>query len=479
MESINGGLPPYKKRRDYHKKHNTIRKGVIEYLIKLNIHDNLDDLYTTCIVINGILGTDEYRVCYKALRKMLRPINMDRKEFTLLKTLTFVKERGSDESGKCSMYDISPEYLGGILMANIKDHSIVMIQKKEAEVKFIELDGRLYKTIEECRKETGLTRYEISKSAVKKVIEGLLYKAPYKDVLTKEHFTVPFEYDKASTNEFFHMMEKDVELAKKVYHLHHPSLMTLISYGSGEMSDELTYTYSEAGRRYVYTENGVNIQNVKSIVRELLFNGFYEIDINTCAPTVLIQMDGGQYDFIEEYIEDKSKYRYAIMEYGFFEGSSKQLINSLFFGASPKAKKSSFREDHKGFNLDELFEDELIGGLMEDVTRLYRSLSDSFRNSAEYRNGKFILTNDAGRMKVFQKWNTKQAIAFMYQGAESLIQDVLIEETDSVLLLHDAVVCKTFPNLEDIISKIKAKTGYDVTLSFKKYDKDNFYKGLE
>ena len=479
MESINGGSPPYKKKRDYHKKHTSIRKGIIEYLIRLNIHDNIHDLYTSCIVINGILSTDDYRVCYKTLRNMIRPINMDTKKYNLLKTLTYAEEKGSDESGKCSKYEISPDHLGGLLMANIKDTNIVTAYKKESSVQFVEFDGKLYKTIEECKKETGLTRYEISKGAIRKVIEGLLYKVPYKDILTREHITVPFEYDYLSVKTLFHSLEKDVDLAKELYHIHSPSLMTLIAYGSGIMKDSLIYLYSEAGRRYVQSEKGANIQNVKSIFRELFFNGYYEIDINTCAPNVLIQMDGEGYHYISDYIKEKSKYRLAIMKHGFSESSSKHLINSLFFGASPKYKKSSFRQEHVDFDIDALFEDELVEGLMEDVAKLYRSLSAKIKNNAEYKNGKFIITNVLGRRKVFTQWDSKQAISFMYQGLESKIQDILIEETDSVLLLHDAVVCKTFPNLEDIISKIKAKTGYYVTLSFKKYDKENFYKGLE
>lgn len=479
METINGGLFPCKGKKKISTENNEVKQGIVEYLLKLNIHKNINDLYASCIVVNNILIMDEFRFCAKVLRRLITPLKYDRGEYYLFKELFEIKEKGTDLTGKCTLYDIVPEHKIKILMSIFKSNKMLHIQKKQKEVSFVEYNGKLYKTIEECSKETGLTRYDISKNSVKKIIKSILYKAPYRDKIEMYNsITANCDYKREAVEEFFLSVKNNEVIIRKLMELHTPSLMTVSSYGSGTMPNKLVYFYSEAGRRYLKTKNDANLQTMKAIYRNLFFDDYYELDIQTCAPNILLQMDGGKYPIIEDYIKDKNKYREEVKKYGLTESSSKQFINSLFFGASPKSHQSTFRKNNEDSLIDELFENTLIESLMIEVATLFKSLPDKLKRQAERKDKKFILYNLYGKRKEFERWNSKRAISFMYQGVEASILDIMDGETNAVLLMHDAIITKSLPDIPNLISLIKEKTGYNVTFSHKKYDKDIFFKEI-
>jgi hypothetical protein len=363
------------------------------------------------------------------------------------------------------------------------NEEVVSVKREGYDVPVLEYEGQTYESINQIIKEYGRTKYMINKDVVKKTIKRLLY-------VTKDYdFIDDFSYDyvhRLDVN-FEDVSKLDVEIRagkhQKLFMTGENSALAIARIAKGSFDGSCSYTEGKSGRLFFNHVNGGNLQNMRSIYRELVFHGQYEIDINTAAPTILYQMyrkmGGSKLIEVEDYIESKELFRRYMEEVYELEYSvGKQILNSLFFGAKISRYGKSAVELIGKEKVDQLINDESMLPLFEQVDKMFFYLLMKLKDKFSSKN---IVINSIGKQYKVKNWSKDRAkiISHMYFGVERMILDVMKENTDHTLLLHDAVVCKTFPNLEDIISKIKAKTGYDVTLSFKKYDKENFYKELE
>ena len=458
-------------------KNNNINRGIYNTLLKMNLHKNIHDLYATCVIANTLLSVKDLKLCRGMKEELLGRTVYDRGQYDLFKTVLIQHDDFDKRLEVCNSITIHPLYLPKLMNAMVHEKETLHIARKEKEVRLIRLNGEIYDTLRECVEETGMTEYQVRKEVVKEVLIGLMYKSSYKETFLRGNIPARCDYRDDIIKKFYEDNLENIDIWLKMYEIDSFGNMLIYQHGIGIADKNIAYSVVDSGR--LFLKDAPNFQGMKSMFRDLFFDGYYEIDISTCAPTTLLQMSDYKYEFIEDYIEDKNKYRGALVEHGFTMSQAKELLTSLFFGAKPLQCGSGFRKDNPDLDIDRIVDDPLVFGLMEDTINLFKELGDRFKNQAVRNKSKWELKNAAGYTKRFDKWNRSKAVAHMYQGVERLMLDVLRENTDSVLLLHDAVVCKTFPNLEDIIRKIKAKTGYNVTLSFRKYDKENFYKGLE
>jgi len=456
---------------------NNINRGIYKTLLRLNIHNNVNDLYATCVVVNTLLNMKELRLCRTKKKELLGNITFNTGEYGLFRTVLIQQDDFDKMLELCNSIIINPIYLPSLMNAMIHDKETLHISRKQKEIKLIRLNGEVYETIKDCIKETGMTDYQIRKKAVKEVIVGLMYKNSYKQTFLSGKIPAACDYRDDIIKKFYEDNLENIDIWLKMYEMDSFGNMLVYQHGIGAKDKQITYSMADSGRLFI--KDSPSLQGMKSIFRELFFHEYYEIDIDTCAPTVLLQMSDGKYPTIEDYIKNKNKYRGRLIEHCLTKAQAKELLTSLFFGAKPLQYGSSFRKDNPEIDVDDIASDDLIFNLMNETLELFKELGDKFKKEAVRDKKRWKIRNKAGYLKSFDRWNKSQVIAHMYQGVERLMLDVMKDSSQSVLLLHDAVVSKNLPDLEDIVRKIKGKTGYDVTLSWKKYDKENFYKELK
>lgn len=228
----------------------------------------------------------------------------------------------------------------------------------------------------------------------------------------------------------------------------------------------INYTQSENGRYYCF------LTNLSSEIREVIFNGYIEYDVNNFAPSFLYQYyklknyrKDEELPIVKQYIEDKKSFRTLLAK----ELSNKDnpspediklakiVLVSLFFGARIKTNISSNNinwlkdinaiaykiKSHNPKYWDNFTSSNLINELKEEMKILFNYIgSDLEKNN--YTN-KILSVN--GRDIEMPKFSQSTAVAHFYQSFESMkwltpkIKKIKGSTTylKNVFLIHDGI----------------------------------------
>lgn len=217
----------------------------------------------------------------------------------------------------------------------------------------------------------------------------------------------------------------------------------------------------------------INYQGLSKTYRKDIFHGMYEYDIATAAPVVLLQMYKKDFDaplkHIEVYIKRKRKLRiyFAKLLDGDLEKNIKIVkgtLTSLFFGAkidNPEHISDSVNATISKVQLRILLKNPIFKGIVEDTKVLFRKIvSVLFVSSNKQR-----IENANGLRQIFTRKNKNKAVAFVYQGIESLIlkhqQDIYADKI--ALLIHDAIISTEKLDVQELSDNaFKISDGYRV-----------------
>lgn len=227
----------------------------------------------------------------------------------------------------------------------------------------------------------------------------------------------------------------------------------------------------------------INYQGMKKIYRHEVFNGMYEYDISTSAPSILLAMFKKSYTeelaYIQDYIDNKQNRREEWAK--LLKGKDleqniktvKSALTALFFGAELSEPYFISKEVKKTITtaqLITLLEDEKFKYLVDEVVSLFNQLVEiHFKVRDDSK--KKVVENDIGIKKEFSRIEKKRAIAFIYQGIEVQILLAIYEKYNNsvVLLIHDAIISKDKLNPQELSETALEASGYNVSYEESKF----------
>ena len=242
----------------------------------------------------------------------------------------------------------------------------------------------------------------------------------------------------------------------------------------------LSYERKNGGRLVNFGGSSTHIQfqSLEKSVREKVFEGFYEIDIENSAPTILLQSAKKytklELSKIEHYINNKQKCRESLMDLGLTYKESKELHIAIFFGASLEVHGSYNKNvwAYK-FGADKieyiLTNSDYFRELYEEVRLLFYYLGKAIKNKFYItdKKGKKVLYNSRGAnsAKYMDRWDNKKGLMHYYFGIESQVLDLITKNYKHELLLYDAFITKEDVDIEELSLLIENELDFKISFS--------------
>lgn len=246
----------------------------------------------------------------------------------------------------------------------------------------------------------------------------------------------------------------------------------------------ITYSVANTGRLHH------PLQNIKKELRAYLFNGWYSYDIRACAPAILKQLycklePLEALPAIDVFIQRRAEIREKIaLQTGLSEITIKRALTGLFFGLTvPSQKQVSWdvqtAQDTFKFSMLIAFGPEVTAKLLnnelfteiviECQKKIMRRVAQYLREHQTKTLGTVIeLTNSAGGIKHFNRWNTRQAVAHTYFGYERQVIDIVSEHLNKLganyLLIHDGWICNTQIDIRALEQEITDKLDFKLSI---------------
>ena len=242
----------------------------------------------------------------------------------------------------------------------------------------------------------------------------------------------------------------------------------------------MSYERKNGGRLVNFggSDTHIQFQSLEKCVREKVFEGYYEIDIENSAPTILLQCAKKytklELSKIEYYINNKQKCRESLMDLGLTYKESKELHIAIFFGASLEVHGSYNKNvwAYK-FGIDKieyiLTNSDYFKELYEEVRLLFYYLGKAIKNKfyTTDKKGKKVLYNSRGNnsAKYMDRWDNKKGLMHYYFGIESQILDLITKNYKHELLLYDAFITKEDVDTKELSLLIENELDFKISFS--------------
>jgi hypothetical protein len=245
-------------------------------------------------------------------------------------------------------------------------------------------------------------------------------------------------------------VKPDVEIARDVYG----------DIARGKV--DIEYLEPSPGKRRYHA-----VQNLPRVLRASVFAGWYDYDIESAAPTLILQYArqglraiGSQqpspYPALDLLVTDKARVRNHVGSLtGLPAQDVKRVINGIFFGAKlqPSPQTAVFQalgEDRK--LLERLKSDRMVLGLVEQAKAMWKGL----------------ITFDAGKRSGNTNQLSKQRMS-VYQSLEREVIEVMEAEMKAAgiryVLMHDGFMANRPVNRKRLLAAVRSQTGFRVALS--------------
>ncbi|WP_323591123.1 hypothetical protein [Aliarcobacter butzleri] len=239
--------------------------------------------------------------------------------------------------------------------------------------------------------------------------------------------------------------------------------------------------YEKSSFRYITNRgiNKINLQGLKKKIRNKIFVGQYDYDLNVSAPTLLYQfikkeIPNIEFPYISEYIKDRNSIRNECINLlkcknpkskdDKLKKDVKSLITSIFYGSDIENLKSKVKISLP--NREYLLENSVnFNNLYKDIKNLFAVYNEFIQNRYSNKdviqmpNGIITLKEEDGKNK-----NNNKIVASIYFSLESQILDLIYENyKDSLtLLIHDGFISKDKLDVIELQQLVKDKLDYDV-----------------
>lgn len=453
----------------------TVNKGIIEYLLSLNIAKNRYEIFACGYLLNNYTTNNQnvgIPMSKSFLERIYTPHGYRKtKDKPLLKFL-FEKTKEFDKRlNQSNEYSFKRDLILELTkwINKYPKDIIVRLQGNKIAIRcdkenFIILDTNL--------KETCLEKYQKVEfiNSILKYMETL-------DVDRgrggkEEHPTL---IDTKSIRDFYENYILKDKLSDFLLTRHGLSV-AMISRINANGIDKQEYVESLSGRLFS-DGNYYSLQNIKSVFRELVFNGQWELDINTAAPSIMYQIylrrGYKKLPYVEDYISNKEYWRDKVTAtLDIPKRLTKELLTASIFGANYKVEGKSFSNLLTVDKLEILKNDIELSSLFSEMVEVPKSIAKNYDFNS--------VTNAYGKTRKFKKGESGRAATHIYFGVERIILEILRKELrEYSLLLHDAIVTPIKPDVSKLEEIVEKKTGFKVSFSLIEYNKVNFYNWME
>lgn len=255
------------------------------------------------------------------------------------------------------------------------------------------------------------------------------------------------------------------------------------------------YKSKEVGLKYTQDENGRSyhkLQNVNKELRSILFAGYWDYDIETCAPTILSQMYfklfGEELPLVKDYCDRKTELRnYWANKTGARVKGIKAALTSIFFGGRLPSEKQIHRKttiDHLikynmnfdnsvpiEWKINELLSFPQIIALGEDPLFMELSIEvakATSRIAKHYKTKNKQITNMFGVTKEFKRYEVRKVCYHLFIGVERTMLELITSKIDAPkLLIHDGFISLVRIDVNLMSDYIFKEIGYRVKYSEK------------
>lgn len=341
-------------------------------------------------------------------------------------------------------------------------------------------DTKVYKTKKELMQGEHLSRREVEKN-----IKDYSYEIRELAETRPRNYTNRLKF-----YSYEHTFEVDIDKSKALLQefldnggetMHQPDAVSVYNLINKYGKDcKLKYQRKDGGRLVCFggDEDSVNLQHLEKNIRNKVFEGFYEIDIENSAPSIMLQ---SAYKYtnlklptIEEYISKKEECRERLMDLGLSYKESKELHIAIFFGAS-LGEHGVYNKNMWSYRfgvekIQYILENSpYFYNLYDEVRLMYSYLGKAIKNKFYKVNkkGKKILYNSRGNgsARFMDRYDNKKALMHYYFGIESMILDVIIKNYRHDLLLYDAFITKDDIDLTELEKLVKKEVNFDIKFS--------------
>ena len=246
-------------------------------------------------------------------------------------------------------------------------------------------------------------------------------------------------------------------------------LMDTTQSHGGQIGVMHRYTEIQAGRLYA---EGVNLQNIRSSIKEVVLCQQWEYDIENCHYTILHQL-AGQYGIdlpaVGHYLAHKKEVRDQIQaDIGISKDQAKTCLISLIYGSTESLRDPTKHKDAIPSEIGveaarRLYKRPLWIALRGDVSRGRLALIKRWprsRQSIKNAMGKWIKVDDKDK-------NKREILAHLLQGVESKMLEVvrmIYPQGTISLMQHDGFTSNIQLNAGLIEEAITEATGFVVKI---------------
>lgn len=265
-------------------------------------------------------------------------------------------------------------------------------------------------------------------------------------------------------------------------------LYSLIGVNEPDDSEIATRAYGEivGGTKEIqYLDSGTRryhpIQNMRRDLRPVVFDSWFDYDIETAAATLISQYAKGrieesdnlikaigEFDAINEYIKNKESVRKHIASIGQVSlEKAKEITNALIFQAHPApSSKATLYQLLGGNEVTHtiLLNDPFIAKMRKEIRTMWRwaQLRDKAERREKRMRGMVIAPALTSAARHRQQ---------IYQTLERQVMDVVVQQLNNLgvryVLMHDGFMSNTKISVQLLQDEIKRKTDFSVKFSEK------------
>jgi len=382
-------------------------------------------------------------------------------------------------------YKLKYRYISQLLSYGKTKPKTYIRDKFNIKIQYKGKSGKLYKTKKDLMQGENLGRRTVDKNIsqyayeIKELAKGTPMTQSVRPNKSYSHmFSVNIEKCKEILDDVNNSFAKNEEPSVSQYDF--IGIHNYITNYERNIPCYLSYERKNGGRLVNFggSDTHIQFQSLEKSVREKVFEGFYEIDIENSAPTILLQSAKKytklELNKIEYYVNNKQKCRESLMDLGLTYKESKELHIAIFFGASLELHGTYNKNvwAYK-FGIDKieyiLTNSDYFRELYEEVRLLFYYLGKAIKNKfyTTDKKGRKVLYNSRGNKsaKYMDRWDNKKGLMHYYFGIESQILDLIINNYKHDLLLYDAFITKEDVDIEELSLLIENELGYKVKFS--------------
>jgi hypothetical protein len=231
-------------------------------------------------------------------------------------------------------------------------------------------------------------------------------------------------------------------IAKKVYG------------GIADGTTTITYSEGRPGQRRYHP-----VQNLRRQLRAKVFAGWYDYDVEACAPTLVLQyvsrVSSKAFPTLRRLVEDKAALRSHVQTLtGRPMGDVKKVVNGLFFGA--KLMASDRTSVFKALGADKTALKAVKGDVVvQDLVTEAKAMWDlALQVDGGLLGGQG--TEGERRMAIYQS---------LERSVIDCMETVMVKAGIKYVLMHDGFMANRRIQVEDLTKAALAGTGFKVRLS--------------